>query len=783
MKRKWLASLLALALLLSLFPTVAFAEESESTPAEQCTDTEGCTLEEGHEGACAIAESETELTAEPVAEPTAEPSAEPAETPTDEPMAEPTENEDSLHEKDEMTEALHEEGVPLDESSTMDTTVSTEEGLRSAITSATGTKETPTVITVNSDIALSGPLSIDGKHIILQGQSGNEKIYAPEDKNTTINKQNGMALTYFAGVTDAANPDMLLIGGTSETSVTIRNIVIDGNSATTAEDGFPASGDRHLRVIHVSKNGTLTMEDGATVTGGSLKNWIGKGAGIVVEGSFTMNGGKVTGIYTSNHGAVKNDGGTFIMNDGAIEKNTASFNSSAIYTTGQDAVTTINGGIIQDNRTTGDSGTVSANNSATLNFVSGEIKNNSVNNGGGGIYVSDSATLNMSGGKISNNTAEKVGGGISVAGASKATISGGAITSNKATDQGAGIYVANGSSLVVEGNTEIRENILTGKGASLCHGGGIAASSSKGVSTIEIKGGLIADNQAPNGGGIAAATDNVTVKISGGTIRDNKAVSFRPSAEEVGGGGGGLYIYPGKNRVTQITGGSILSNEATANGGGVFLSGYDPAIQVSGDVIIKDNTVNDQANDVFCGANVTPLTVAGKLGASSEIWLNQGSLYSTTAIVSSTSDYVMTASDFSKFNLTSDTLALYLDAESNSIKMANAVTVTFNANTGDSSETSTQKVLKEHSTTLDTNSFVRDGYTFVGWNTQQDGNGTKYSDGAEMTFTDAITLYAQWNCNITFDSNGGSGTMNAQTIGETDSTTALSENGFSRDGY
>lgn len=46
MKRKWLASLLALALLLSLFPTVAFAEENESTPAEQCTATEGCTLKE-----------------------------------------------------------------------------------------------------------------------------------------------------------------------------------------------------------------------------------------------------------------------------------------------------------------------------------------------------------------------------------------------------------------------------------------------------------------------------------------------------------------------------------------------------------------------------------------------------------------------------------------------------------------------------------------------------------------------------------------------------------------
>ena len=73
-----------------------------------------------------------------------------------------------------------------------------------------------------------------------------------------------------------------------------------------------------------------------------------------------------------------------------------------------------------------------------------------------------------------------------------------------------------------------------------------------------------------------------------------------------------------------------------------------------------------------------------------------------------------------------------------------ALEITLNSNTGSNSETSTQKVPKGQSTTLDTNSFVRDGYTFMGWNTQPDGNGTKYSDGAEVTFTNAATLYAQW---------------------------------------
>ena len=118
-RSRLLAMLLAVAMLLSMLPTVAFAEETESTLAEQCTVTKGCMLETGHEGGCVITESETGSDAESAAEPTAEPSAEPAETPTAEPMAEPANDEDRLHEKDEITEPSSEEGVlPVAESAT-----------------------------------------------------------------------------------------------------------------------------------------------------------------------------------------------------------------------------------------------------------------------------------------------------------------------------------------------------------------------------------------------------------------------------------------------------------------------------------------------------------------------------------------------------------------------------------------------------------------------------------------------------------------------------------------
>ncbi|MEE0844933.1 MAG: InlB B-repeat-containing protein, partial [Eggerthellaceae bacterium] len=51
--------------------------------------------------------------------------------------------------------------------------------------------------------------------------------------------------------------------------------------------------------------------------------------------------------------------------------------------------------------------------------------------------------------------------------------------------------------------------------------------------------------------------------------------------------------------------------------------------------------------------------------------------------------------------------------------------------------------------TLPANAFVKDGYEFAGWNTEMDGSGAFYADGAQvfnLTATDgvAVTLYAQW---------------------------------------
>ena len=74
------------------------------------------------------------------------------------------------------------------------------------------------------------------------------------------------------------------------------------------------------------------------------------------------------------------------------------------------------------------------------------------------------------------------------------------------------------------------------------------------------------------------------------------------------------------------------------------------------------------------------------------------------------------------------------------------------------------------------------GYTFAGWFTALT-DGEQVQDNA--TLTADLTLYAQWTANsytVTFDANGGEGSMNQQTF-TYDVAQALNQNTFTRTGY
>jgi|GEM_PF-3395508 len=86
------------------------------------------------------------------------------------------------------------------------------------------------------------------------------------------------------------------------------------------------------------------------------------------------------------------------------------------------------------------------------------------------------------------------------------------------------------------------------------------------------------------------------------------------------------------------------------------------------------------------------------------------------------------------------------------------------------------------------NGFTRPGYTFTGWNTKPQGNGTAYQPGDTLDLPKgSITVYAQWKRNpdeqVIYEGNGAtSGSTATQTQVE-GLNVSLSQNGFTRPGY
>ncbi|MGA7834334.1 MAG: G1 family glutamic endopeptidase [Acidimicrobiales bacterium] len=71
-------------------------------------------------------------------------------------------------------------------------------------------------------------------------------------------------------------------------------------------------------------------------------------------------------------------------------------------------------------------------------------------------------------------------------------------------------------------------------------------------------------------------------------------------------------------------------------------------------------------------------------------------------------------------------------------------TVTFNANGGSGTMTPETSDVAEP---LSANTFTNGTETFVSWNTNANGSGTAYANGASYPFTASTTLYAQWTTN------------------------------------
>ncbi|MCL2444975.1 hypothetical protein FWD07_02540 [Candidatus Saccharibacteria bacterium] len=352
------------------------------------------------------------------------------------------------------------------------------------------------------------------------------------------------------------------------------------------------------RGIVVSSSGVFVMESGM-VSGHTVGNV--RGAGVqVFGGSFTMNGGEISGNFantaasgSNGGGGVHIDNGIFTMNGGAVQFNTSNRHGGGVFLTG-DSTFSMDGGAIRNNQASIGAGvgtfttatsifnmndgeiydnlsTPTAGNAAALgggvniefgifNMNGGVIRDNTVNmggvaQGGGGVFIQAGGTFNLYNGLIYNNHSLNVnGGGVRLHGAGTTfNMYGGEVRYNHTLgNSGGGVALQAGTTF------NLHDGVI-GNNAAATNGGGVIV---EGGAQFVMEDGMVVGNTSngtavANGGGgvfMTAAASNFT--MNGGYISGNNAQR-----------GGGIRIASG---TFVMNSGTIDGNHAVYDGGGIF---------------------------------------------------------------------------------------------------------------------------------------------------------------------------------------------------------------------
>jgi uncharacterized repeat protein (TIGR02543 family) len=118
-------------------------------------------------------------------------------------------------------------------------------------------------------------------------------------------------------------------------------------------------------------------------------------------------------------------------------------------------------------------------------------------------------------------------------------------------------------------------------------------------------------------------------------------------------------------------------------------------------------------------------------------------------------------------------------------------TLTYDGNSSDGGAVPTSTTgFGSYSTSGNTGSLTKSGYTFAGWNTAANGSGTTYQASDLINLTSNITLYAVWTSSapasysLTYNPNNSSGgSTPSTTSGSGSVNTAPNSGGLTRDGY
>ena len=331
---------------------------------------------------------------------------------------------------------------------------------------------------------------------------------------------------------------------------------------------------------------------------------------------------------------------------------------------------------------------------------------------GGGCYR-DGGTITITGGTVtSTGGTVSATGGYHGAGIGAGANGMGSGWFNTGTGSGTGAIIISDTADVTAQGGEGAAGIGGGYGntaATLYHPEGGTGG------TINILGGAVTATGGDNGAGIGSghliygpADADATLTISGGTV------TAEGGTDGAGLGGGNLS----SGGVIDISDGIVYSE---GNGGQDIGSGSGGS---GGSFSISGSAAAFLANNSF----LTPMS-----GTHSHVDITGhggGMIYGIS---------VPWTGDFGAY------LRVY--------------TLSYDINDG--TGTTPESVTRLHNMTTsvsDDSGFSRANYTFDGWNTEADGNGTAYTAGSSLTFAENTTLYAQWTVEsftITYDLDGG----------------------------
>ena len=261
-------------------------------------------------------------------------------------------------------------------------------------------------------------------------------VSVPGTRQSLFGDATGITVTLQGSGTLALSSAGILLAIGGGKTVVVRDLTLQGIR------------DNDLPVVSIIGGGTFHMEGSASIKGNN-----GSSGGIcVVGGTFTMEGGTISGNTTATArgsidgcGVWVNNGGTFIMRGGTISGNTTGGSGGGVGV-GESGTFTMEGGTI--------SGNTATNWSADGDSMPGE---------GGGVHIRRGGPFTMRGGSISGNRVGREdwgygnGGGVSVYGTfymEGGTIGGNISNTNSVSGgAGGGVYVLYPGTFIKTGGT------------------------------------------------------------------------------------------------------------------------------------------------------------------------------------------------------------------------------------------------------------------------------------------------------------------------------------------